>query len=285
MIIKRGIFLVMFLVIIFSLSFISSAESISNEKEVSFKYILDGKEDVINFIVYKDVVDYLGDLSPSIISNGNETPSIIDFKLKHLDDEVQKSFLIPLVDKIRQKSNNPLEQFRIAVSLVQNIEYGEKQEEVVLNSEQRTGYSRYPYEVLYDNQGICGEKSELMVFLLKELGYSTGIFRYAEENHEAVAVSCPKKNSIDNTGYCFVETTGPSIITDDSIVYVGDVKLESEPIVYELYGGNDLDNNLFEYRDAKTMKKLREGKFVFFRNWRLNRLSERYGLVEEYNLE
>jgi len=276
---------VVFLMLIFSASFISAANYISGEKEVSLNYILNGEEGKINFTVYKGVVDYLEILPKAIISHGEDEPSIVDFKFQHLDEEVQREFLKNLVDEIKKEGEDRSEQFRIAVSLVQNIEYGEKQWDIMFNSNQRTGYSRYPYEVLYDSQGVCGEKSELMVFLLKELGYTVGIFRYAEENHEAVAVACPIEYSIGATGYCFVETTGPAIISDDSIVYVGDVKLTSEPIIYELYEGDSLEKGMYEYKDAKKIKKLRERKFVFFRNWRLNRLSERYGLVEEYNLE
>lgn len=273
-----------FLLILFSISFISSFDYTSGEKEISLKYIVDGEEGEINFTIYQEVVNYLENLPESIVSNSGEEISVIDFKLKHLDEEIQKKFLMPLVNEIRKKDKSRLEQFRIAVSLVQNIEYGEKEQSVVLNSKQTTGYSRYPYEVLADNQGICGEKSELLVFLLKELGYSASIFRYVNENHEAVAVPCPMKYSINKTGYCFIETTGPAIISDNSIIYVGDIRLESEPIIYEISNGTSLGKNLFEYKDAKKMKRIREGRFVFFRNWRLNRLNEKYGLVEEYNL-
>jgi len=277
--------IIMLIILILSLSFVSAVDYETNEKEINLKYILNGEEGVIDFVVYGGVMDYLDELPESIISINGETPLLADFKLKHINEEIQREYLIELVDKIKEADKDKIDQVRIAVSIVQNIEYSKSDKITTLNSKQETEYLRWPYEVLYDGQGICGEKSELLAFLLKELGFEIGMFRYVDEDHEVVALKCPDNYDVENTGYCFVETTGPSIITDDAIEYVGGISLMSFPLLIELYGGEQLDKGLREYKDAKLMKKIRQGKFVFFKKWRLNRLNERYGLVEEYNLE
>ena len=120
--------------------------------------------------------------------------------------------------------------------------------------------------------------------MLRELGYNTALFYYEEENHEAIGVRCPFKEGVGDTGYCFIETTARSIITDESIVYVDGITLESEPEIFLLSDGESLLGNLPEYRDAYSMKRLRHGKFVFFREFRFNRLKEKYGFDGEYNL-
>jgi len=113
------------------------------------------------------------------------------------------------------------------------------------------------------------------------------LFYYGPENHEAIGVECPKYISVDGTGFCLVETTARSIVNDKSLVYVGGVTLESEPEIFPLSEGISLPKRTKEYRDARTIEKLRNSKFVLFRQWRLNWLNERYGLenMEKYNLE
>ncbi len=67
----------------------------------------------------------------------------------------------------------------------------------------------YPYEVLYDNRGVCQDKSYLVYVLLKELGYGVSLFLFPDpaENHMAVGIKCPVEYSNYDSGYCFLETT------------------------------------------------------------------------------
>ncbi len=276
---------VIILLVLLILPIASAIDYETNPKEITLDYILNGEEGEIDFIVYGGVANYLASLPESITYMEGEEPSLADFKLKHIDEEIQKEYLLPLIDKIKKIDKDKIDQMRIAVNIIQNIEYGKSDKITSLNSKQETEYSRWPYEVLYDEKGICGEKSELLVFILKELDYGVGMFRYLDEDHEVVALKCPDIYGVEDTGYCFIETTGPSIVTDDSIEYVDGIKLESSPMLIELYGGDDLDKGIREYKDAKLLEKIRNGKFVFFKKWRLNRLNKKYGLVEEYNIK
>lgn len=258
----------------------------TESKEVVLKYFFDGEERELDFTVYEGMKDYVSELDKTLFYSDGEQPSRGDFKLKSMDEEEQRELLLPLVVAIQNLERRKEDQFRIATSIVQSIpyEYSGKTTNffgIELN------YSRYPYEVLYENKGICGEKTQLLSFLLRELGYGVSLIYYGPENHEAVGVNCPERRGLKGTSICLVETTARSIVNDQSLVYVGGVTLDSEPEIFALSEGISLPKRTSEYRDARTMNKLRNGKFIIFREWRMNRLNKRYGLesMGEYNLE
>ncbi len=65
----------------------------------------------------------------------------------------------------------------------------------------------YPYETLFEQQGVCSDKSLLAVSILRKLGYGVAIFTYEQDNHMAIGVQCPKSYSTYGSGYCYGETT------------------------------------------------------------------------------
>jgi len=65
----------------------------------------------------------------------------------------------------------------------------------------------FPYETLYLDKGVCSDKTFLAVVLLRKLGYGAAILDFPERNHTALGVQCPVEYSINNSGYCYGETT------------------------------------------------------------------------------
>jgi hypothetical protein len=65
----------------------------------------------------------------------------------------------------------------------------------------------FPYETIYLNKGVCSDKTFLAVVLLRKLGYGAAILDFPDRNHTALGVACPKEYSINNSGYCYGETT------------------------------------------------------------------------------
>jgi hypothetical protein len=122
-----------------------------------------------------------------------------------LNESVQSQFLLPLVAEIYNLGKSNSERFDIAVSLVQSFEYSASEKEAYFYGVP-IEYSRYPYEVVYDQKGICGEKSQLLAFILRDMGYDVVLFYFPIENHEAVGVKCSRGDFRD-TGYCYIETT------------------------------------------------------------------------------
>lgn len=259
-----------------------------NSTEVYLKYYIDNEEKTIDFVVYQGVNDYLSSLKQSMTYSSGELSSRADFKLNKMDENVQREFLMPLVIEIRNLAPYDKEmQARIAVSIVQSIPFGESNKTYRFGS-QNVSYSRYPYQVLYDYEGICGEKTELLGFLLRELGYGVSFFYYSEENHEALGIKCPVEKSFSSTGYCFVETTAPSIITDSEIYYSNSGRLSSVPQLFFISDGLTFgENNFYEYHDANKLIRIRNS--VEKRGWmgplkkiKYNKLKEKYSLVDEY---
>ncbi len=253
-------------------------------KTISLKYILNGGEGNIDLTVYKGLTDYISELPIEIRYSGNETPSLVDFKLRNMNEPEQRELLMPLVKGIQNMAKEKEEQARIAISLVQNLPYGGSGRTVTL-VRQEVNYSRYPYETLYDNKGLCGEKSEILAFLLRELGYGVAFIHHSAENHDAVGIKCPIENSLDGSGYCFIETTGPSIISDHGIEYVGGIKLFSLPQITPISEGVSLPRNMEEYEDARTLNEMRGGSTIFSQEGKFLELKEKYGLIEEYNIK
>ncbi len=258
----------------------------SEQKSLSLHYTINGKNGSIDFTVYKGLIDYLSALPETIVYHGGQQPVRADFKLMRINEPNQEAMIKPLIKEIENLApDDKIAQARIAVSIVQNIPWGSSEEEVTFE-DQAVGNSRYPYEVLYDNQGLCGEKSELLAEILRDLDYGTALFYYPLENHETLGIKCPAENSLGGTGYCFVETSGPSIISDSSIEYSGGIKLSSSPEVILISNGISLPSGLYEYDDAKVMANLRNKKNLWlFSSYTLSQLEKKYGLSKVYNIE
>jgi len=222
----------------------------ANPKDINFQYMLMGETNEIQFIVYKGLSDYLSRL-PRYYYCDPDCPTELELELEFINEEIQEEYLVELVEKIKLQTNNKDEQARIAISLVQTMPYdvgGYLYDELATN--------KYPYEVLYDQDGLCGEKARLLAFLLRELDFEVVFFLFEFENHMALGIKCPNQYSYKNTGYCFIETTRPTIITYVP-VYEGGVALTSHQLL-KINEGISFDSVLEEYNDALELKRLDE---------------------------
>jgi hypothetical protein len=257
-------------------------------KNVSFNYTLRGVNDSINLTLYSGMYKYFSGL-PAVYSTGvGNTLSRGEYKLEKINEVTQAKFLSSLVVAIQNKAKDKDDQVRIAISLVQNIPFKESNKRVQISKSISVLYTRYPYETLYENSGICGEKSELLAYLLEELGYGVVLFEYSSVNHEAVGISCPIEYSLNESGYCFVETTAPSIISNNKNEYYGVGSLEKVPFeILPISKGNSLREDLDEYEDSidwnkiqslvKAGRSLTRGQMILREN-----LIEKYGMSAFY---
>jgi uncharacterized protein YeeX (DUF496 family) len=110
--------------------------------------------------------------------------------------------------------------------------------------------------VLYNNTGVCSDKSLLAYSLIKELGYGMAFFIYDKENHMAIGIKCPEKYSTYGSGYCYAETTNPK----NKIGFIPELNAEnnvaSSAKELALFGGDsNQDSNLKTIGDAKILNK------------------------------
>ncbi|MDD1704166.1 MAG: hypothetical protein LUP97_02900, partial [Methanoregula sp.] len=92
---------------------------------------------------------------------------------------------------------------------------------------------RFPVQTFVDGTGDCDDKSLLLAGLLSREGYDIVLFLFIPEHHMAIGV----RNSsfaFRNTGYMFIETTGP--------VLVGEVP--SRLAIAEKYDPDNRNGNL-----------------------------------------
>ena len=241
-------------------------------------FVLRGEKKVLLFSMQSELKKNLAGISRTYYCNSG-CPTDKKLILRFLDEKNQKNELLKLVELIKMHSTEPDDRARIAVSLVQRIPY-----DWTKFTEERS-QERYPFEVVFDYAGVCGEKSKLLVFLLRELGYNTAIFDFKTENHRAVGIKCPLKYSYNNSGYCFIESTAPTIITDSSGDYVNTGKLLSEPKIIELSEGNSFDSVSEESLDLAELTKLNELKSMNQKEYaRWKEITKKYFLVDSEEL-
>lgn len=222
-------------------------------KKIELKYILRSVKDSINITTYKGISESLPKISRY---NCNPYPCYIglDFQVKFLNNDRQNELLDKLVKEIQAKTDNEDDQARIAISLVQNIPYDYAKEGINGGDFDE----RYPYQVLHDHKGLCGEKSKLLVYLLKELGFGVAFLSYEDVLHQVVGIKCPVEYSVFETGYCFIEPTQSEIVTNNKIDYKG-ISLEySKPSVLIMNEGYSFDSAKEEFNDAKEWNRIQD---------------------------
>jgi predicted nucleic acid binding AN1-type Zn finger protein len=223
----------------------------------SFPYVLKGKTGSIKLNLYSSTYREVTKQAAPIYCmryNYDTTPctskELNQYYLNYLDSSAGNEDLDSLVKSIQLQTSNQDDQARIAISLAQQIPY----DYAKLNSISSTGQgkTRYPYQVLYENTGVCSEKSLLLAYLLRGLGYSVVLFNFDAENHMAVGIKSPVQYSYLNSGYAFIESAAPTIPTDSQENYVGAGKLTSAPQILQISDGSSMTTLSEEYKDAQT---------------------------------
>ncbi len=246
----------------------------------SFAYVLRGNRRSIPVNLYSGVFDEISAKpTPAACTRYNHDSSpctseeIRQYYLKFIDEPTQKKYLDALVHAIESQTSGRDDQARIAMSLVQQIPYDDAR----LFSP--SFKMRTPYEVLYENKGVCSEKTVLLAYLLRELGYGVVLFEFDSENHMAVGVRSPGQYAYKTSGYAFIETTNPTIPTNSQGDYIGAGKLASTPRVMQISDGDSFTTIAKEYQDALTFNQFGKGTVLppeKYRQWEI--LMWKYGM-------
>jgi hypothetical protein len=238
-----------------------------------FSYVSDYTTYYWSAIMYGGVDEYLTGTDRQLYVNNLE-----DSYKKFLDDPIQDVYMGDYIEYIKSTAKYSDDQVVNAVRFVQNIPYDE-------DRSQSQYEVRYPYQVLYDGEGVCSEKALLLIYTLKKLGYGTAYMVFDEENHAVVGLKCDPIYAYKHTNYCFIESTTPTMITYTSLEYGYSGKLTSEPLVYTMSDGRTFHGIDDEYNDAIRFGELQshaeENEWVLsvadFNEW--------FGLVRKYGIK
>lgn len=212
-------------------------------KTTPFYFMSDGTRHTVRFTTYGGLVDYFAKESHSYYDDAEQ-----EVIMELLEDDLQDEYMAPIITQIKKESTSPDEQARIAISIVQHIPY---------NWGGLYGFSmdwHYPYETLHGNKGVCADKSILLAYLLNELGYNVVLFEFS--SHMAVGIKTTSSYDFQRTGYAFIETTRPTIITYVPDEYIGGFRITESPHLIYVQGGTRSLDVSQEYRDATELKKL-----------------------------
>ncbi len=249
------------------------------DRAVFLDFVYKGQKSGIYFIANKEVHEKLAAL-PRLLSYKKEKEEIKkDFILPRINNPLQRERLLPLVEKIKSLTPDVNKQARIAISLVQHIPYG-----FPTGNDSEINYEKkYPYSVIWEQTGICDEKSDLLLFLLRELGFGTATLIYKKEYHRAVGIKCPKAYDTGDSGYCYVEVTSPKIITDNSPDYLDVGSLTDFKVIHisegrELEGVEEEFTDKILYYDLLLKAKAKNGTMDADEYARYSSILNKYGM-------
>lgn len=137
---------------------------------------------------------------------GQEPEDIRDaFYSLFLQTKQEDQQTLALLERLKQQANDlglsPDERAAFILSFVQYLDYDH------IKAAQTNTQANYPFETLYLQRGICADTTFLAVLWLRELGYGAAILDFPDSNHSAAGIACPLMDSLNNSGYCYVETT------------------------------------------------------------------------------
>lgn len=176
-----------------------------------FEWEYKGKKYSLEQTLYKSVYEYYK-VQPKEYSYSQELPAnwkeeYYKIFLENDSDDKTIEELSQQIKMLGVKKNLTDDQIvELIVSFVQAIPYDDAKAANILN---KTGSEsmRFSYEVLWEQIGVCSDKSLLAYLLLDKLGYGVALFEFKQENHMALGVECPQDYSNYDSGYCYVETT------------------------------------------------------------------------------
>ena len=217
----------------------------SGKAIVSFPYVYRGHWDYIPFTISETICAKCIRNRPRMRSG--QSPE--GFLKSIVTDRSQRQYLEPLVAKLLEHAGGDTDTAaRIAISMVQMIPYRH------INRTIDRWF--FPYEVLYNQRGVCGHKSILLAAILKGLGLGAALLEYDAENHMALGISAQSEYCYRDTGYAFIESTSPNIITDSEGTYVHAGRLTSNPKVIAVSRGAAIADLAEEAADAKEYRRI-----------------------------
>jgi hypothetical protein len=171
---------------------------------------------------YKNIAQTISlDLSSSLYQSYSKSPKVLTYQSDNEPPNLRESFyglflklksgdtsIDSAIYKLKaialQNNLSSDEIVNLVMAWVQYIPY----DQAKLNANvQSNNNPYYPYETIYLDRGVCSDKTFLAVVLLRKLGYGAAILDFPDLNHTAAGIQCPVDDSMNSSGYCYIETT------------------------------------------------------------------------------
>ncbi len=184
---------------------------LQSPKEIDFQWTSAKKPYSLKITLYKTVYDFYQS-SPKEFSYSGNLPTNWEesyyemFIRQNPIDKTITELTAQLESLALRNRLNSDQTVDLVTNFVQSIPYDFEKASAIKQNPDSVKQS-YPYEVLYEQKGVCSDKSFLLTAILREMGYGTALLEYKSENHLAVGISCPLEYSNYNSGYCYAETT------------------------------------------------------------------------------
>ena len=220
-------------------AFNSDIPTSATSSDGTYSYTIRGMHDAFDLALDDSQAEFFESHPPSF---DGDVPSYYRAYIEHPE---QDQLLSVLVDAIRDSDYAGDDQARLAISLVQNLNYT------------RSGsHVKYPYLTVLEG-GDCDDKATLLAYILNKLGYGTALLYFVDERHMAVGIRCADAFDYRDTGYCFVEASHPSIPTDSYGKYKQVGELRSVPEIITVGQGSAFETIDEEFRDAQDWNSIR----------------------------
>ncbi len=183
--------------------------ALENPKEIEFEWQYNNKDYALKETFYGSLYTFYAN-SPKTYTYQGELG--VDWEknyyamfLKKNDSDNSISQIASDIKSLGEQNKLVADQIvELALAFVQSIPYDHARAQSILSG---NGVTNYPYETLFENKGVCSDKSFLLANLLAQLGYDTALLAYDNERHMAVGIKCPVQYSNYPNGYCYAETT------------------------------------------------------------------------------
>jgi len=191
-----------------------------NPKAITYNWEYNGKKYTLSETLYRNIYNYYHQAPGKDFSIDDTAVKYYQKIVSSMEAREDKTISVLAGSIIKLGDENKLSDddiVELAVSFVQSIPYDEEKGSLIqseinkhptnsgLIPATQDTLPRSPYETLFDNKGICTDKTYLMIALLKKLGYGTALFEF--DNHLAPGIQCSPEYSTYKSGYCLIEST------------------------------------------------------------------------------
>ena len=180
-----------------------------DEKTTTLKCEYGGQTITTSVKTHSNISNYYKNLSSKngFISNTDFS----GFVYSSENDSTIKDLANDIRNIAKTNNLNDDQMLELATCFVQNIPYDEEKANIVLGSGDISNryLAQFPYEKLYENSGICTDKTYLGSALINELGYGTGILLFPDAQHMSLGIAAPSGYGDFETKYVYMEMTSP----------------------------------------------------------------------------